>query len=292
MSPLPLHRLLVLGALLLLAACQGVPFSPITEPPTHRSLPGKIVWHDLVTPDVAAARAFYGALFGWQFEARSGYTVIRHGGRSIGGMVSARGRADTGAARWVISLSVDDVDAAVARATAAGGKLLLGVMDVPQRGRFALISDNRGAQLGLLRSASGDPLDVPPASGDWLWNELWSNDLSASLAFYQALAAYQVEAPTAAADQRSEPYRVLSRDGKWRVGIGQIPWQDVHDQWLPYVRVDDVAALTARVEPLGGRVIMQSDAATPGNPRALVADPAGAVLIIEEWAPVAAEVSP
>lgn len=52
--------------------------------------PGKVVWHDLVTPDLEKARAFYAGLFGWQFEALSdGYLLARNQGRPVAGL-SAR----------------------------------------------------------------------------------------------------------------------------------------------------------------------------------------------------------
>lgn len=279
MIPRPIRLLLAVTLAVSLAACGGVRFAPVSEPPSNRHLPGKFVWHDLITPDVDDSKAFYGKLFGWQFETRDGYTLIRNDGRAIGGMVAAGRASDPRSARWLLSLSVRDVDEAVDGVRQAGGKLLRGPMDLPPRGRFALVSDNRGAQLGLLRSASGDPPDTPPAIGDWLWAELWSNDLQASLDFYRALLGYRAE--RLAADVRGVPYRVLSIDGKWRAGIGQIPWENVHDQWIPYVRVADVAATMARAEALGGEVYLKPQ---PGAPAmALIADPGGAILMIERW---------
>ena len=40
---------------------------PLTDPPTGTYQRGKLVWIDLLTVDLAAARRFYGALFGWTF---------------------------------------------------------------------------------------------------------------------------------------------------------------------------------------------------------------------------------
>src|SRR6185503_21364128 len=56
------------------------------------------VWHDLVTDNPAASRAFYGALFGWTFEdgegVDPGYTIIKQDGVAIGGVVTLRRTAD------------------------------------------------------------------------------------------------------------------------------------------------------------------------------------------------------
>ena len=46
-----------------------------------------MVWHDLLTPNPAGAREFYGELLGWTFEdVGSGYTLARHEGRLVAGI--------------------------------------------------------------------------------------------------------------------------------------------------------------------------------------------------------------
>ena len=70
-----LRRLLPLPTLALLCACAtpGPPqLPPLTPEPTQLIKPGKFVWVDLVTDDVARARSFYGALFGWTFQGDDG----------------------------------------------------------------------------------------------------------------------------------------------------------------------------------------------------------------------------
>ena len=51
---------------------------------------GKFVWHDLMTTDVAAAKRFYGELFGWKLEKgdHGDYIHIKAGERHIGGMMA------------------------------------------------------------------------------------------------------------------------------------------------------------------------------------------------------------
>src|SRR5690348_3386948 len=53
--------------------------------------PGKFAWFDLVTDDLAAARRFYGAVFGWQFltvgQKPESYTFAVLEGARIGGML-------------------------------------------------------------------------------------------------------------------------------------------------------------------------------------------------------------
>ena len=53
---------------------------------------GKVIWADLVTPDLAAAESFYGGLFGWTFQGvrhgESDYAVAYLDGRAIAGLLT------------------------------------------------------------------------------------------------------------------------------------------------------------------------------------------------------------
>ena len=120
-------------------------------------------------------------LFGWEFEElglRAGtfrtvnYTLIRHNGRLIGGMVDTN-RLDrdksVNISQWVALLSVEDVDQAVESLRDAGGTVFTAPTDVAERGRIAVVADPQGALLSLLQTRDGDPADVEPAIGDFLW---------------------------------------------------------------------------------------------------------------------------
>ncbi len=62
----------LLAAALILASAlaRGADFQlpALNSPPSDEHHPGKMVWADLVTPDLAAAEKFYGGLFGWTFQ--------------------------------------------------------------------------------------------------------------------------------------------------------------------------------------------------------------------------------
>jgi uncharacterized protein len=113
-------------------------------------LVGKVVWNDLITEDIEAARRFYGELFDWTFEdsvapGRQGYAVARSGKVYVAGLVPVAPRSDgTKLSRWLPYISVDDVDSAVARATAAGAQVAVGARDLGF-GRVAAIIDPSGA---------------------------------------------------------------------------------------------------------------------------------------------------
>src|SRR5690349_9405812 len=85
---------------------------------------GEFVWHDLVTQDAAASRAFYGALFGWTFQpgkgVQPGYTIVKQDNYPIGGIVTAANK-DT-VPQWLSYVVVTDVDKASAGFKDSGGK--------------------------------------------------------------------------------------------------------------------------------------------------------------------------
>jgi hypothetical protein len=207
--------------------------TPVTDSPTGIHLEGKFVWNDLLTDDVAAAKDFYGQLFGWTFEQLSGYTVVKNDHQSIGGMVEVTDTSkNTAAARWLCSLSVADVDKAVSLVTREGGSVQNGSMDLLNRGKGALVRDSLGAQLLLLYAAAGDPEDKEPVIGSWLWHELWSNDTENSLAFYQKLVGYDF-------DGDKNDYLILLKDERWRAGIRHSSDPEFEMRWVPVVRVAD-----------------------------------------------------
>lgn len=109
-----------------------------------------VVWNELNTRDPEAAKSFYGAVFGWTFEEREfetgTYTSVKSGEDSVGGMIDITGRApDEVPPHWLVYFAVDDVDAAVAKATETGGAVALEPFDIAEVGRIAIVKDPFGA---------------------------------------------------------------------------------------------------------------------------------------------------
>jgi predicted enzyme related to lactoylglutathione lyase len=275
-----LSGLAILLLLTALSGCGTIRVTPVTTPPTDVFHTGKIVWHDLLTPDVQAAKDFYAGVFGWTFEEHGRYTVVSNDGKAIAGMIQVRPESEAAdPARWLVSLSVVDVDAAAQQLREAGGTVHQGPKALDNRGRFALVKDPQGAELVLLRSTSGDPPDVDEtAMGSWLWNELWSRDPAASLAFYQSLVGYEYEAASKLTD-----YWIMARDEHWRAGLRSIVLKDWRGQWVPAIRVADPYATAEQVVANGGEVVIHPGEAPSDGNVALIADPTGALLIIQRW---------
>ena len=252
---------------------------PITENPTGRTWPGRFIWHDLLTPDPLAAGKFYEELFGWQIDYQGKYAVVRNGGKLIAGILQVEPTAgSTPDGVWLPTVSVADVDAAASRVTANGGRVLKGPIDMKQRGRAVLISDPQRADLVLLKAKGGDPADTEAAIGDWLWDELWSDDPDNIEAFYQAVLGYDEMA-------WGDDYDVFLYQGEWRAGLRHVRDAKQHMLWVPVVRVADPVASAERVGELGGVVWVAPDEAPSNGDIALIGDPTGALLLIQRWPP-------
>ena len=282
--------------LLFIAACASlnVNLPSVTESPTGERLPGKIIWRDLLTNDPAASQRFYGELFGWTFESvgtasnlksNTSYTLIRHNGKLIGGMIDTlalNSRDDI--SQWVVVMSVEDIDASVEAATANGGKIITPATDLQSRGRLAVIRDAEGALLGLLETRDGDPRDSEPEVDGFLWDELWTTDVDSADAFYNRVAGLTKGTVNIDGGQDTAPtYSLLEAGGKPRVGIMPNPLEGLDPVWVSYIRVENPAAITSRVAELGGRVIVEAGPRPLGGEVAFVAGPSGAGIALQTW---------
>ena len=101
-------------------------------------------WVDLQTTDQAAAKSFYGELFGWTFDDQPmpdgpSYSMALKGEGLVAAIApqSPEMSAQGVPPMWNTYIAVDDVDAAAERVTAAGGQLLMAPTDVVDAGRMA-----------------------------------------------------------------------------------------------------------------------------------------------------------
>jgi predicted enzyme related to lactoylglutathione lyase len=253
---------------------------PIVDPPTGQYTPGRWVWGDLVTSDVAAAADFYGKVFGWTFETYGGeddrdtYTLALADGLPIGGLVFDQRavKDDAPSARWIGLISVTDVRAAADAVTRGGGKVVVTPTMLGERGETAVFQDPEGTLFGVVRSKSGDPADYVGDLNEWVWIDLWTGDVDQAAKFYSAVADYTV-LPLEQEGLRSGAHLV---SGNYvRAGIMQKHDPRVSAVWLPYLRVADAKAATDQARAAGGTVVRE-----PVNLGrvivAIIADPTGA----------------
>lgn len=274
-------------ALIASAAAATFVLPALVAPASTERHAGKVIWADLVTPDIAAAKRFYGELFGWTFNdihtGDSEYSVALLDGRAVGGLYQRPVRAgEHRHPAWLTFISVTDVAAAERSIRAHGGKELSPPRVYAERGRQAVFADPQGAVFAVLQSSSGDPQDVLAVPGEWIWSSLLTRDPDKDAAFYQDVFGYEVfEMPS----NDGASHILLSTEDYARASLNSLPADAAkrHPHWLNFVRVNSTADTAARVEALGGRVLVKPFTDRHGGMVAVVADPAGAPFGLLEW---------
>lgn len=145
----------------------------VWQPGTNKGVdlvdqPGSLSWTELYTSDAAAAKEFYGAVFGWQFgdmELPGGggtYSLITPAGlpeeRMHGGLMELPKKdlaLASGRPYWHPVFNVTDCDAAVAKVTENGGSVQMGPDDAEGVGRLAVCLDPSSADFVVLTPTSG-----------------------------------------------------------------------------------------------------------------------------------------
>jgi predicted enzyme related to lactoylglutathione lyase len=260
----------------------------LTQPASGEHHVGKVIWTDLVTPDLDAAKRFYGALFGWTFRAVPGdpnYALALRDGEPMAGLFQkALTAGQSQQPAWLTFLAVRDVDATERAVLRLGGKVLSRSHDYPQRGRQAVLTDPDGAVFAVLAAQGGDPSDYAPEPGERIWASLMVKDPKRETAFYQAVFGYDVyELPSEGDDDGQ--HAILSGDNYARVGLNALPADSKrrHPHWLNFVRVTDAAAVAEQAVMLGGRVLVEPRIDRHRGQLAILADPSGAPFGVMEW---------
>ena len=117
---------------------------------------GNFHWNELLTPDVERAKRFYGETIGWTFQPMpmpdgATYWLAITGGKPVAGIFPTnRPEYKDVPEAWMSYLAVDDIDARVRKAVAAGAKLMKPIFDIPDVGRLAILTEPGGAGVGWI----------------------------------------------------------------------------------------------------------------------------------------------
>ncbi|KRE79581.1 VOC family protein [Arthrobacter sp. Soil763] len=146
---------------------------------------GGVVHFELPADDEGRAREFYSSVFGWGFQVmpEMEYSLAlttpmdEHGRPAVSGSINGglfrRGELTAP----VVTVDVDDIDAALARIEAGGGTVHRGKMEVPGSGWNAYFKDTEGNIVGLWQNAA--PADQPAAGDTAAGTAAPGNDIGA-----------------------------------------------------------------------------------------------------------------
>jgi predicted enzyme related to lactoylglutathione lyase len=228
-------------------------------------------WVNLATTDIEDAKAFYGAVFGWT-EVREApeidYAFFEVGGVTVAGLQAVQEGAPPA---WATYVAVEDVDAAVVRATELGAGVVEAGLDIPGHGRMAVLTDPGGAYILLWQAREFPGAALVNAHGAWAWGDLQTTEPDAAFAFYRELFGWAFT-PVEASHGL---YTTITADGR---GIGGVMRNEHAPQpfWTTYFAVPSVASALTTIEAEGGRKIA-GPIPVPSGSFALATDRQGAV---------------
>jgi predicted enzyme related to lactoylglutathione lyase len=121
--------------------------------------PGALCWNEHLSRDFDASKAFYQAVFGYEYQDMSGegfkYAMLKLDGHDVGGIGEyPEGTPPEVPAAWAAYFQVTDTDAAVAKVVELGGHVVQPIRDSPY-GRIGVVADNHGAVFSLITPPAG-----------------------------------------------------------------------------------------------------------------------------------------
>jgi predicted enzyme related to lactoylglutathione lyase len=245
--------------------------------------PGTFSWTDLSTPDPAAAKRFYGGLFGWEADDRpvgeGVYSMMKLDGQDVAAIeLQPQQQRDAGAPpAWNSYITVQSADDAVARARQLGATVHAPAFDVFDAGRMSVIRDPQGAFFLVWEARRHKGASLVNAPGAMTWNELATADLESAEAFYGELFGWTTE-PLPGGDV---PYRVIKNaDGRTNGGMSSMAPPGTPPAWLVYFGAESADATLAEVGERGGSTLMEPTDIGPGGRIAIARDSQGAVFAL------------
>ena len=194
---------------------------------------GRIVWHELLTPDVETAQRFYRDLLGWEaraVEARGGRLPDDPGRRRRARRLPANtpGQPHTAALAPPRRRSRTSIPSSAACARSAAPC-------APSRstsatsGRLAIVQDREGAEFAVVAQTG----ERPRPEGVFLWDELLVDDLDGARQFYRRVLGWRDE-------DAGEGYALLYADDHAVAGVTRRPAEVTRPTWLTYVATESV----------------------------------------------------
>ena len=235
-------------------------------------LPGTPSFVDIGSPDVNAAAAFYGGLFGWGHNDfgpdAGGYGMLTLRGRTVAG-IGPQQIPDM-PPYWTVYVTVADADASAAKVTAAGGTVVVPALDVFDAGRMVVCQDPGGSFFSIWQAKESIGCEIVNEPGSFCWNELATTDLTTASAFYTAVFDWGTDPGYDGASAAGYTLGGEMVCGAHTAGEGEFP------AWSVWFAVEDCEASATKVTELGGAVFVPPNDMGFGI-GAVVANPHGAV---------------
>jgi len=250
----------------------------------NKAKPGNFCWFELATSDQAAAKKFYGGLFGWTAnDSPMGpdafYTMFQHRGKNVGAAYALMpDQLKHGVPpHWGLYVAVTSADNAAAKATAAGGKVVAPPFDVADFGRMAVLQDPTGATFNVWEAKKHHGILINGEPGTLCWADLSTPDAGAASKFYKAVFGWDTMV-----GQDDSGYLHIKNGEQFIGGIPPAAHRDANmpPHWLAYFQVKDADATTNQAKELGAKVYFGPMTMEGVGRWSVVGDPQGAVCAV------------
>ena len=240
---------------------------------------GQFVWYELTTPDAEASKKFYPRFTNWGTQPfDNDYTMWTSGGVPFAGIfkLTDEMRQQGVPPNWMAYVEADDVDATVNKAKSLGANVLAGPGDIPNVGRYAVLTDPQDAAFGVYKSVrQSGAWDGTPVIGRMSWHELMTKDHVAAFKFYSALFGWEKNGEMDMGG--GNMYLMYGKGDKMYGGMFTQTGDMVgmHPFWLMYIHVKDVAK-AVDIATKAGAQVHRPQMDIPGGSIAILGDPQGA----------------
>jgi predicted enzyme related to lactoylglutathione lyase len=243
----------------------------------------KFFWYELLTTDVDAAVDFYRAVVGWTPQpmgpADMPYVVQNVGDRGVAGITSIPPGMGNHPA-WVGYIYSADVDSSVSSLEKAGGKVIRPGTDIPDIGRFAVVTDPQGTIFMLMKPMGDDQPPVPLGTpGHVGWHELYATDWQKAFDFYASQFGWN---KTTAMDMGPMgTYQLFNAGGGDDIGgMMNKPENIPMPVWSFYFNVPDINVAANVITDKGGSINMGPMEVPGGGWIIMGTDPQGAAFAV------------
>lgn len=249
-------------------------------------VPGTPNWVDLATPDVDAAAAFYGAVFGWEFQSAGpdagGYGMLTLDGKTVAaaGPLMEEGSRPS----WTLYFHTRDANATAEAVKQARGVVAADPFDVFTAGRMGQFTDPDGGRFAVWQPGDTTGLEAVNVPGTLCWTELHTSNPAAARSFYQAVFGWETQDVPMGAFSYTLIRPSGGGENSSQGGIVPIDQQmaaaGMTTSWLPYFEVAECDAAVATAAERGGTVAMPAQDIPEVGRMAWLADPAGAAFAV------------
>lgn len=256
---------------------------------TTTHAPGTFCWPELTTTDQAGAEKFYSGLFGWTITKipmgpNDHYTIFQKDGRDAAAAyhLQEEQKKQGVPPNWLSYVSVADVAKSAEQIKALGGTVLMGPMDVMDKGKMVTATDPTGAVFALWQAVSHPGVGVLDEVGSLGWTELATRGIEKAKAFYTKLFGWTTQAMPM---PQGGEYTLWKRGEAMAGGAMEMTAEfgDAPAHWMPYFSVADCDKSAAKATELGATILVPPTDIPNVGRFSVMKDPQGAHFTIMKF---------